>query len=141
MPCLARPATAQVLGRIRGFGDAAQDPREFTTAPTLAIPKALEHAGEPEAEALRPLRGSLRGWGALAPWAWRWVSSPLLRRLALLLPAPSHNPALIPVAHSLTHSMHSAGLGMSDVDYWEINEAFSVVDLVNRQLMQLDAER
>lgn len=68
---------AQVLGRIRGFGDAAQDPREFTTAPTLAIPKALGHAG----------------------------------------------------------------LSMRDVDYWEINEAFSVVDLVNRQLMQLDPER
>ena len=35
-----------VLGRILGFGDAAVDPRDFPTAPTLAIPKALEHAGE-----------------------------------------------------------------------------------------------
>ncbi|GAB4814953.1 hypothetical protein N2152v2_001999 [Parachlorella kessleri] len=66
-----------VLGRIRGFGDAAQDPREFTTAPTLAIPKALDHAG----------------------------------------------------------------LAMQDVDIWEINEAFSVVDLVNQKLLQLDPER
>jgi len=41
---------AQALGvtpiaRIRGFGDAAQDPVWFTTAPALAIPKALRHAG------------------------------------------------------------------------------------------------
>ncbi len=43
--CAALCCAAQVLGRIRGFGDAAQDPREFTTAPTLAIPKALDHAG------------------------------------------------------------------------------------------------
>lgn len=34
-----------VVGRILGFGDAATDPRDFPTAPTLAIPKALEHAG------------------------------------------------------------------------------------------------
>lgn len=34
-----------VLGRVRGFGDAAVDPRDFPTAPTLAIPKALQHAG------------------------------------------------------------------------------------------------
>lgn len=34
-----------VIGCILGFGDAATDPRDFPTAPTLAIPKALEHAG------------------------------------------------------------------------------------------------
>lgn len=34
-----------VLGRILGFGDAAVDPRDFPTAPTVAVPKALEHAG------------------------------------------------------------------------------------------------
>ncbi len=33
------------LARIRGFADAAQDPMWFTTAPSLAIPKALKHAG------------------------------------------------------------------------------------------------
>lgn len=33
------------LARILGFGDAAQDPMWFTTAPSLAIPKALKHAG------------------------------------------------------------------------------------------------
>lgn len=33
------------LARVRGWGDAAQDPREFTTAPALAIPRALEAAG------------------------------------------------------------------------------------------------
>lgn len=33
------------LARIRGFGDAAQAPIEFTTAPSLAVPKALAMAG------------------------------------------------------------------------------------------------
>jgi acetyl-CoA C-acetyltransferase len=33
------------LARIRGFADAAQDPMWFTTTPSLAIPKALKHAG------------------------------------------------------------------------------------------------
>lgn len=31
--------------KIRGFGDAAQDPLWFTTAPALAIPKAMKMAG------------------------------------------------------------------------------------------------
>lgn len=33
------------LAKILGWGDAAQDPSKFTTAPALAIPKALKHAG------------------------------------------------------------------------------------------------
>ncbi len=33
------------LARIRGFADAAQDPMWFTTAPSLAIPRALKNAG------------------------------------------------------------------------------------------------
>jgi acetyl-CoA C-acetyltransferase len=33
------------LARIRGFADAAQDPMWFTTAPALAIPKAMKMAG------------------------------------------------------------------------------------------------
>jgi acetyl-CoA C-acetyltransferase len=33
------------LAKIRGFADAAQDPMWFTTAPALAIPKAMKHAG------------------------------------------------------------------------------------------------
>lgn len=33
------------IARILGFGDAAQDPMWFTTAPSLAIPKAMKHAG------------------------------------------------------------------------------------------------
>ena len=33
------------LFKIRGFGDAARDPLEFTTAPADAIPLALRHAG------------------------------------------------------------------------------------------------
>jgi acetyl-CoA C-acetyltransferase len=33
------------IARIRGFADAAQDPMWFTTTPSIAIPKALKHAG------------------------------------------------------------------------------------------------
>jgi acetyl-CoA C-acetyltransferase len=33
------------LAKIRGFADSAQDPMWFTTTPSLAIPKALHHAG------------------------------------------------------------------------------------------------
>ncbi|KKY23622.1 putative acetyl- acetyltransferase ia [Diplodia seriata] len=33
------------IAKIRGWGDAAHAPNEFTTAPSLAMPKALKHAG------------------------------------------------------------------------------------------------
>ena len=33
------------LAKIRGFADAAQDPMWFTTAPSIAIPKAIKNAG------------------------------------------------------------------------------------------------
>ncbi len=33
------------MAKIIGFADAAKDPLWFTTAPALAIPKALKHAG------------------------------------------------------------------------------------------------
>lgn len=33
------------IGKILGWGDAAKAPSKFTTAPSLAIPKALKHAG------------------------------------------------------------------------------------------------
>ena len=33
------------VAKILGWGDAAQQPSKFTTAPALAIPKALTHAG------------------------------------------------------------------------------------------------
>jgi len=62
------------LARVLGYGDAAQDPVDFTTSPSLAIPVALENAG----------------------------------------------------------------LKLSDVEYHEINEAFSVVALANMRLLNLD---
>lgn len=33
------------IAKIRGFADAAQDPMWFTTTPSIAIPKAMKHAG------------------------------------------------------------------------------------------------
>lgn len=65
------------LAKIRGFGDAAQDPIWFTTSPSLAIPNALK----------------------------------------------------------------MAGLGKNDIDFFEINEAFSAVALANIQKMELDADQ
>ena len=34
-----------------------------------------------------------------------------------------------------------AQMPQSDVDYWELNQAFSVVDVVNQQLLGLDPSR
>ena len=65
-----------VLGRILGFADAAQDPKDFPTSPALAVPLALKRAG----------------------------------------------------------------VAKEEIDFWEVNEAFSVVDLVNRKLLDLDGK-
>jgi acetyl-CoA C-acetyltransferase len=62
------------IARIRGFADAATKPLEFTVAPSLAVPRALQ----------------------------------------------------------------LAGVKASEVDFWELNEAFSVVALVNQQLLNID---
>lgn len=65
------------LARIRGFADAAQDPLWFTTAPSLAIPKAMK----------------------------------------------------------------VAGVSQEEVDYFEINEAFSAVAIANNRELALDPKR
>jgi len=70
----AREHQLSPLFKIRGFGDAAKDPVEFTTAPADAVPRALQHAG----------------------------------------------------------------VSLQDVDYHEINEAFSVVALANAKILDLD---
>ncbi len=65
------------MARIRSFADAQQAPEWFTTAPSKALPRAVE----------------------------------------------------------------KAGLKMNDIEYFEINEAFSVVALANNQEMKLDSEK
>ncbi|SMC00417.1 acetyl-CoA acetyltransferase [Hymenobacter roseosalivarius DSM 11622] len=65
------------LARVRGFADAEQAPEWFTTSPSLAIPKALKHAG----------------------------------------------------------------VDASEVDFYEINEAFSVVSLANNKLLNLEGSK
>ncbi|KAI0881508.1 acetyl-CoA acetyltransferase [Annulohypoxylon maeteangense] len=65
------------IAKIRGWGDAAREPERFTTAPALAIPKAIKHAGLTDA----------------------------------------------------------------DVDFYEINEAFSVVALANMKLLGLSSDK
>ena len=37
--------------------------------------------------------------------------------------------------------MDKAGLKTSDVDYWELNQAFSVVGLANMKILGLDASK
>lgn len=41
----AKELGVRPIAKIRGFADAAQDPMWFTTAPSLAIPKAIKNAG------------------------------------------------------------------------------------------------
>eukprot|EP01129_Flabellula_baltica_P000981 TRINITY_DN10904_c0_g1_i1.p1 TRINITY_DN10904_c0_g1~~TRINITY_DN10904_c0_g1_i1.p1 ORF type:complete len:440 (+),score=116.94 TRINITY_DN10904_c0_g1_i1:30-1322(+) len=65
------------LARILAYADAATEPIDFTIAPALAIPKALE----------------------------------------------------------------KAELKVEDIDLWEINEAFSVVALVNQRLLNIDMDK
>lgn len=65
------------IAKIRGFADAAQDPMWFTTAPSLAIPKAMK----------------------------------------------------------------MAGVEKSDVDYYEINEAFSAVAIANNMKLGIDPDK
>jgi acetyl-CoA C-acetyltransferase len=65
------------LARVVAFADAQQAPEWFTTAPSLAIPRAL----------------------------------------------------------------HNAGLSAEDIDYFEINEAFSVVAIANNNALKLDPEK
>ncbi|XP_065875186.1 acetyl-CoA acetyltransferase 2 [Euphorbia lathyris] len=67
----------EVIGKITGYADAAQAPELFTTAPALAIPKALS----------------------------------------------------------------KACMDASEVDYYEINEAFAVVALSNQKLLGLNPEK
>lgn len=62
------------IAKIKGFADAEREPEWFTTAPSLAMPKAAQHAG----------------------------------------------------------------VKMEDIQYFEFNEAFSVVGLVNTKLLNLD---
>lgn len=65
------------LARIVGWGEAAKEPERFTTAPSLAVPKALKHAG----------------------------------------------------------------LELEDIDYFELNEAFSVVGLANAKLLDISLDK
>jgi acetyl-CoA C-acetyltransferase len=65
------------IAKIISYADAAQAPEWFTTAPSLAVPKALE----------------------------------------------------------------KAGMQTSDVDFWELNQAFSVVGLANMKILGLDASK
>jgi acetyl-CoA C-acetyltransferase len=90
----AQSLNLKPLFQIRGYGDAARDPVEFTTGCNVFF-------------------YSLR----------------LLIYLCCRFAAP---------ADAIPRALKHAGLNLSDVDYHEINEAFSVVALANAKLLDLD---
>jgi acetyl-CoA C-acetyltransferase len=65
------------IAKLVSYADAAQSPEWFTTAPSLAVPKALE----------------------------------------------------------------KAGMAISDIDFWELNQAFSVVGIANTKILGLNPEK
>jgi len=44
-------------------------------------------------------------------------------------------------ALAIPKALKNAGLKVSDIDYWEVNEAFSVVPLVNAKILNLDVAK
>ena len=52
----------------------------------------------------------------------------------------SHQPEWFTTAPSkaVPKAIKNAGLSIDDIDYWELNQAFSVVGLVNTKLLGLD---
>ena len=66
----------------------------------------------------------MRGTHAAPPCKWSSLTAHLLAHLICL-----------------SACQPSAGLSRGDVEYWEVNEAFSVVDLANQQLLSLDPDR
>lgn len=126
-----------VLAVVRGYGDANQDPEWFTTgAPAANCPSAaaacMGHAAVPAA-ALLQLRCSRS-----AAHSRSCVSVELWRRLLLLV--CSFCVCAAPAA-AVPKALKRAGLQQEDIDYWEINQAFSVVDLVNQKLLGLQPDR
>jgi len=73
----AKELNLKPIAKIKGYADAANEPKWFTTAPAKAIPKALD----------------------------------------------------------------KAGIALNNVDYFELNEAFSIVGLANIKLLGLDANK
>ena len=134
------------LARVRGFADAAQDPREFTTAPAAAVRAALERSGAcPRCLGVH-LRLRVGHGGPAACRLVHWAASRGRYPSALALwPGPSGHPSddTQPCPYPAVAPPHPtpAGVTQGEVEYWEVNEAFSVVDLANRQLLGLDADR
>jgi acetyl-CoA C-acetyltransferase len=44
-------------------------------------------------------------------------------------------------AKAVTKALDNAGVSKNDIDYWELNQAFSVVGLANTKLLELDPEK
>jgi hypothetical protein len=114
------------LARIRGFADAEQAPIDFPTAPALAVPVALQRAGVTAKVSGAP-RGRCGGGVARSGDA---------AFGALLLTFPS-----LLSHYDLVPTLVLPALLSQDIDYHEINEAFSVVVLANAQRLGLDISK
>lgn len=55
----------------------------------------------------------------------------------------SHEPEWFTTAPTaaVTKAIQKSGLAKEDIDFWELNEAFSVVGMVNTQLLEIDANK
>lgn len=55
----------------------------------------------------------------------------------------AHEPVDFPTAPAIAikRAVQDAGLELKDIDFFEINEAFSVVDLANRKVLELDPNK
>src|SRR5690606_39612675 len=54
---------------------------------------------------------------------------------------PARVACLLHAALPISRALAQAGISLSEVDYFEINEAFSVVSLANNKALSLDAGR
>lgn len=99
----------------------------LTTAPTLAIPKALSRAGLKQIdfrpEAIIIYIYFLKIYIFIYYFLFIFLQEPDMFTTAPTLAIPK--------------ALSRAGLKTTDVDYWEINEAFSVVALANAQVFYL----
>ncbi len=108
------------LVHIKTYGDPVQ---VAPAVPNQPCPSSTNSPGKPLQQALilaMQVLAHIRGYGDAAQEPQQFPTSPALA---------------VPVA------LAKAQMQQSEVDYWEINQAFSVVDLVNQQLLGLDPSR
>ena len=67
-----------------------------------------------------------------------WVLKPLARIVAYADAQQAPEWFTTAPSKAIPLALHRAGLSSEEIDYFEINEAFSVVSIANNQLLKLD---